>query len=174
MRRMRSSTDAAGVFQNLTQQRERFFGDWTIGPDVVWRVVEHRRDFCFLNEAEDINRARRFDLDLGDLFGLDDRVTIRLVLIAFGDLIVRDDLPALLAALVVTDWTKIVAVQLIELNSLRRFQRVVDANRNRDEQKSNVAFPNRTHRGSSVGYAKDTNAGDVPAFFWAWRSPALN
>jgi hypothetical protein len=48
---------------------------------------------------------------------------------------------ALLAALVVTDWTKIVAVQLVELNFLAGLDRVVDANGDRNQQESYVALP---------------------------------
>src|SRR5439155_7338026 len=45
----------------------------------------------------------------------------------------------------------VVAVQLIELHSLGRFDGVIHANRNRNQQKTYVAFPNRSHRGSSLG-----------------------
>jgi hypothetical protein len=48
-------------------------------------------------------------------------------LIALRDLIVCDNLTALLAAFVITDGTEIVAVQLVELNLLARLNGVIDS-----------------------------------------------
>src|SRR5207245_709766 len=113
-------------------------------------IEERSRNFRRIDETDDVDRFGCLDFYLCDFVRLDQRVTIRLVLIALGDLIVGDDLTALLAALVISDWTKIFAVQLVELNSLGRFDRVINANRNRNKQKTYVTFPNRSHRGSSM------------------------
>jgi hypothetical protein len=66
-------------------------------------------------------------------------------LIALCDLIVADNLVALLAAFVVTDWTKVLAVQLVELNLFGGFDGVIDANRDGNQQKPNVTLPNGPH-----------------------------
>src|SRR5581483_647080 len=97
-------------------------------------------------ESDDVDRLCCFDLNLRDLVRLNQRVAVRLILIAFRDLIVAHDLPALLTALVIADRAKVFAVQLIELNFFGRFDRVINANRNRDEQKTYVTLPNRSHR----------------------------
>src|SRR5690348_11902205 len=70
---------------------------------------------------------------------------IGLVLVTLRDLIVGYNFATLLAALIVADWTKVVAVQLVELNLLARLNRVVNANGNRDQQKANMTFPDRSH-----------------------------
>src|SRR6185369_13741502 len=94
-----------------------------------------------IHEADDVDGLGSLDLNLGDVVRLDYGVTIRLVLIAFRDLIVSNHLIALLAAFVVADWSKIVAVQLVKLNFLAGLDRVVDANGDRNQQKSYVALP---------------------------------
>src|SRR5207244_4069149 len=53
--------------------------------------------------------------------------------------------------LVVTDRAEVFAVQLIELNLFGRLDRVIDAHRNRNQQETYVAFPNRTHRDPPLG-----------------------
>jgi hypothetical protein len=53
-------------------------------------------------------------------------------LIALGDLIACDNLIALFAALVITDGTEIVAVQLVELNLLAGLNGVIDSDWYRD------------------------------------------
>ena len=82
-----------------------------------------------VDEADYVHGPGSLNLDLGDVFRLDNRVAIGLVLIAFGDLVVADDLTAFLAALVVSDWTEVILVKLVEVNLFRRLDRVVDANR---------------------------------------------
>jgi hypothetical protein len=67
-------------------------------------------------------------------------------LITLRDLIVTDNFTALLAAFVVPDWTIVVAVQLVELNLLAGLDGVVDANRDSNQQKAYVTFPNRSHK----------------------------
>jgi hypothetical protein len=64
---------------------------------------------------------------------------------ALGDLIVRHDLAAFLATLVVTNRAVIVAMELVKLDLFRRFDGVVNANWNSDQQKPDVTFPNRSH-----------------------------
>ena len=94
-----------------------------------------------IHKADNVDGLSSLDLNLGDVLRFDYGVTIRLVLVAFRDLIVSDNLIALLAALVVTDWTKIVAVQLVELNLLAGLDRVVDANGDCNQLKSYMALP---------------------------------
>src|SRR5213079_2752959 len=99
-----------------------------------------------IDETDDVDGPRRLDFYFGDLIRFDNRVAIGLVLITFGDLVVADDLTALLTALVITYGAEVVTVKLIELNSLRGFDCVIDANRYRNQQETDVAFPNRSHR----------------------------
>ena len=108
-------------------------------------IVERARYLFAIHKTDDVDRLGRFDLDLGDVLRFDDRVAIGLVLVALRDLVVADDFVALLAALVVADWTKIVAVQLVELNLLAGFDSVVDAYRDGNQQEPNVTLPDGPH-----------------------------
>jgi hypothetical protein len=59
--------------------------------------------------------------------------------------IVGHYLVALLAAFVIADRAEIVAVQLVELNLLAGFNRVIDTDGYGNQQKTNVALPDRSH-----------------------------
>src|SRR6185436_7599714 len=84
-------------------------------------------------------------------FRFDDRVAVRLILVALGDLVIADDLAAFLAALVVADRALVLAVELVKLNLLGRLDSVVDADRNSYQQESDVAFPDGSHCGYLLG-----------------------
>src|SRR6185369_15825565 len=114
----------------------------------VPRSKAHRRTCLVSPRDRRSPRCRRpwlFDLDLGDVLGFDDGPTLGLVLVALRDLIVGYYLVALFAAFVVADWAEIVAVQLVELNLLARFECVVNADGDGNQQKANVALPDRSH-----------------------------
>ena len=113
-----ADADLAGLLHHLAQEGVRLFGNSAIRSREVWRIVERARDLFTIDEADDVNSLGRLDLDLRDVVGFDNRVPVGLILIALRDLIVSYDLVTLLAALVVADWTKVVAVQLVELNFL--------------------------------------------------------
>ena len=150
--------DLARLLHHFTQQRVRLLRNRAIRSREVRRIVERARNLFAIDKADDIDRLGGLDLDLGDVVRFDNRITIGFVLVALGDLIVAHDLVALLAALVVADWTKIVAVQLVELNLLAGLDGVVDTNGDGNQQKTYVAFPNRSHKGnlsSTRDYATD-------------------
>ena len=148
-----TNANLAGLLHHLAQQRVRLFRYRSIGSCIIRRVVECSRNFRAVYEANNINSFGGFDLYLGNIFRLDDRIAIRLILIAFGDLVPGDDLAAFFAALVVANWAVILAMQLIELNLFRSFDRVIDANRNSYQQKPYVAFPDGSHCCLSPGSA---------------------
>src|SRR5687768_4564400 len=100
----------------------------------------------------------RYSLALHDALPIfDNRPAFRLVLVALRDLVVGHDFAALLAAFVVADWAIVLAVQLVKLNFLAGFNGVINADRNRNQQKSNVTLPDRSHIGALLprNYAGD-------------------
>src|SRR5687767_5018473 len=127
-----SDSHLAGLLHHFAQQRIRLFRNWTIGPCVVRRIVKRGRYFRRIDETHDVDSLGGFDLHFGDVVWFDDGVTVGFVLVALCDLIVGDDLAAFLAALVVADWTVVVAMELVKLDLFRGLDRVIDADGNRD------------------------------------------
>ena len=80
-----------------------------------------------VDKPDNVHSLGGLDLYFRDVIRFYYRVTIGLVLIALRDLIVCDNLAALLAALVITDRTEIVSVQLIELNLLAGLNGAIDS-----------------------------------------------
>src|SRR5882672_121900 len=140
-----ADSDLSSLLHHFTQQRVRLLRYRTVWSSVIRRIVERRRNFRAIYKPDDVHRFGSFDLDLGDVFGLDDRITIRLVLITLGDLVVGHDLATLLAALVVADRPIVLAVQLIKLNLLGGLDRVIDANGYCYQQEPDMAFPDGSH-----------------------------
>src|SRR5262249_32175545 len=124
-----AESDFAGIFQHLAQQRVGLGPDFAIGTDKVRRVVEHRRNLRLVHEANNVDDLGSLQLHFGDIIGLKDRVLIFSVLVALDDVIFGDDLIALLASLVVGDGAIVILVKLVEVYLFRRFDRIVDANR---------------------------------------------
>src|SRR5882762_1324963 len=105
-----ADTNFACLLHYLTQQGVGLFRYGTIRPGIVGSIVKSSGNFGTVNKADDVDCLRGFDLNLGYVFGLDNRITIRFVLVALSDLVVGNDLATFLAALIVTNRTIVFAV----------------------------------------------------------------
>jgi hypothetical protein len=83
-------------------------------------------DLGLVHEAFDVDHLGALELQLVEVVLLEDDVHVGLVLVALDDVTHLEDLIALLAALVVSHATVIIAMDLVEMNRLRGIDRVVD------------------------------------------------
>ena len=111
----------------------------------VIRLVEiHRVDLLHGDKILDVDRLRRLEIDaLEILFAQDDELSFR-VLVAFHDLLPRHFLAVLLGNAFVVHWAQVPRPQEPKFQILPPRRRV-NGDRDVNEPKADIAFPNRTH-----------------------------
>src|SRR6516164_6805684 len=101
-----------------------------------------------INEPFYFDHFRALEFDFFEVFRRNNDILLRLELVTFDDLLRGQDLAAFLALLIVTNRAVILFMQLIEPDGLFGVHRVVNADRDGYERKTNVTLPYRSHHNS--------------------------
>src|SRR5262249_49506428 len=112
---------------------------------VVRRVVEDGIDFVLRNEANDVDRLRRFHVGALKVLILNYDVLVFFILVSLHDLVPRYLLGVGLSHAFVIDGTQIGFSQEVKLQVLPA-RGGIEGNGNVNQPETNGAFPNRSHK----------------------------
>src|SRR6266545_312011 len=145
-----ADANLAALLQRFAEQGVGLARNHAVGPGKVRRFVEHRVDLRSVHKPLYLDHLGALEPYLFQVLGLEDNVLVRLILIAFYDLLVAQHLVALFASLVVPDRAVAFLVQLVEMDRLSGIDGVVDFDGDGHQRKLNVAFPDGSHRSTSA------------------------
>src|SRR5262249_33282813 len=100
--------------QRLRKQGVSLGCDDSVGARVIRRLVERRMHFGRVNETGNFEDLGALELDLRQLVSRDDDELLGLELVPLHNILIREDLAALLTFFLVADRSIILFMQLIE------------------------------------------------------------